>query len=242
MSLKDILDALFGDHQNKHPFNGHLSPPFNDEPKDNPFNDIDSQMNRQFVEMSSFMTQMLNRFSVINGPNEWPSIESQESKNARDLMMKSSEDKPALDTDLDQSVGRNGLDVILNSSTRERRSPPQTNSLTRVYVYSSVNNNGRIEEQKRCEDGFGNSETSITRRIGDKFVTEVIKRDKNNEIIETNEVINNLDQEDLNQFKAEFKRMESIDGNEVEGQHRLDNYSPPNSFLRRLFEFPFRLY
>ncbi|CAG2112371.1 unnamed protein product [Medioppia subpectinata] len=249
MSLRDLLDALFGhsviiddsfdthSHHNRNRDNDHHNS------NDNPFGGPLDPFGQQMDEMSSFMTQMLSRFAVVgNESNEWQTI-GNDSKSARDLVMKSSPDTARVDTDLDQSVSRNGLDVI--SSERPQyesrdviQTPLQPNSFRRIYFYSSVNNNGRIEEQKRSEDEFGNSETTITRRIGDQLITEVIKRDNKNQIVETNEVINNLDNGVLNELKDQFRPTER---NEVTIEP-LEGFTPPNSFFRRLFEFPFKLY
>jgi hypothetical protein len=48
-----------------------------------------------------------------------------------------------------------------------------------------------MEEKKITKDGFGNEETSVTQRIGDKSITKVIKKN-NNDVIEENEMLSNL--------------------------------------------------
>ncbi len=50
-----------------------------------------------------------------------------------------------------------------------------------------------MEEKKITKDGFGNEETSVTQRIGDKSITKVIKKNNNN-VIEENEMLSNLSQ------------------------------------------------
>ncbi len=50
-----------------------------------------------------------------------------------------------------------------------------------------------MEEKKITKDGFGNEETCVTQRIGDKSITKVIKKNNNN-VIEENEMLSNLSQ------------------------------------------------
>ncbi|XP_054160209.1 uncharacterized protein LOC128958386 [Oppia nitens] len=244
MSLRDVLNAFFRFNEPNEDLFGRQWSPLVEDSDDHNFG---SQMNRDFLEMTKqfeVLFDSMNNMSIFSDPNQWQEVDK--NTNVRDLMLKSSEDKrnSQMDTDLDTNVGQKGLDVVLKDGptyewSNSVTTPSQTRSFIKTYSYSSVNNNGRFEEQKTCNDGNGNTETSITQRIGDKYVTKIVKRDKNNEIIETKEVVNNLDQNEVNDFKRQFGPNDDNISNTIIDRP-LNHFNDQNSILRRFFNFPFK--
>ncbi|XP_069507949.1 HCLS1-associated protein X-1 [Ambystoma mexicanum] len=127
------------------------------------------------------------------------------------------------DKDLDLEVSSEGIDHVLKPSDPEMRSFFKSVSVTKV-----MGPDGTIEEHRTVKDSQGKIETTVSRRKGDQvFERTTITNDEGKK--QVSEKVVNMDDRDLEQFTADWKRKD------VNSTDLKDASSVLDMFFRGLF-------
>ena len=83
----------------------------------------------------------------------------------------------------------------------------------------------RFEEQKTTTDELGNTETFVTKRNGNQTITQIIKRNNKNQIIESKEqVIDNSDKSKYSLTNDSNVFIEIISKNSLQESNKSEAY------------------